>query len=75
MTLDEIKYLMEAFENVKKRDRIIECNTIDRVLDTLDKKIYFYKKLGKQDSEHREVLNALMDFRRSIVKLKEEGSK
>ena len=35
MTIDETKYLMEAFENVKERDRIIECNTIDRVLEII----------------------------------------
>lgn len=75
MTIDETRYLMEAFEEVKERDRIIKCNTIDRVLEMLDKEIDLYKQLGKPDNQHRDVINALNDFRRSIVKLKEEGAK
>ena len=46
---------------------------IDRVLEMLDKEIDLYKQLGKQGIQHRDVINALEDFRRSIVKLKEEG--
>lgn len=71
MTIDEIKYLMEALEEIKERDLIIECNMIDRVLDMLDKEIAFYKQLGKPDDQHKDVINALKDFRRSIMRLKE----
>lgn len=71
MTIDETKYLMEALEEVKERDLIVRCNTIDCVLEMLDKEIDLYKQLGKPDNQHRDVINALKDFRRSIVKLKE----
>lgn len=70
MTIDETKCLMEALEEVEERERIIKCNTIDTVLEIIDKDIDLYKQLGKPDNQHRDVINAFKDFRRSIVALK-----
>ena len=50
MTIDETKYLMEALEEVKERDRIIECNTIDRVLEIIDSKRGAFRDGSFRDS-------------------------
>lgn len=45
--------------------------TADRVLEALDKEIGIYSQLGKPDNQHRDVIIALTNFRKLIVRLKE----
>ncbi len=42
----------------------------DELIDRIDKEINFYKQIGTPDNQHRDVIIALTNFRRSIVKLK-----
>lgn len=44
--------------------------TLCIMLDLLDKDVDLYKQIGKPDNQHRDVVNALGDFREQIVKLK-----
>lgn len=46
-------------------------SVIDRVLETLDKEIDLYRQLGKPDNQHMDVIIALTNFRKLIVRLKE----
>ena len=43
----------------------------DELIDRIDKDINFFREIGTPYNQHRDVIIALMNFRRSIVKLKE----
>lgn len=65
MIIDETKYLMEALENVKERDRIIKCNTIDRVLEIIERQSKSF--CGGRDFAYKMIL---ADIRAEILDLK-----
>lgn len=54
MTIDETGFLMKALEEVKERDRIIEYNTIDRVLEIIDKVTVDYEAVPTEIDVGRE---------------------
>lgn len=71
MTIDEIKCLMEALDEViKERDRIIECKTIDKVLEIIKSVLSEADENTKNEDYDAGWIAGVSEVKESVLELK-----